>query len=46
VGPCPVLAVGGAVCALGAMGFARWSWSRRPVNDPPQVGAVSGVVKA
>jgi hypothetical protein len=28
-GPCLVLAVGGAVCALGAIGFARWSWTRR-----------------
>jgi MFS family permease len=46
VGPCPVLAVGGAVCALGAMGFARWSWSWRPLHDPSQVGAVSGVAKA
>jgi MFS family permease len=46
VGPCPVLAVGGAACAVGAMAFARWSWSRRPLNDQPQVGAVSGVVKA
>jgi MFS family permease len=30
LGPRPVLAVGGAVCALGAIGFARWSWTRRP----------------
>jgi MFS family permease len=32
-GPCLVLAVGGAVCALGALGFARWSWTR-----PPETG--------
>jgi MFS family permease len=32
-GPCLVLAVGGAVCALGAIGFARWSWNRRPWVD-------------
>jgi len=30
VGPCLVMAGGGAVCALGAIGFARWSWTRRP----------------
>jgi MFS family permease len=30
VGPRLVLAVGGAVCALGATGFAWWSWNRRP----------------
>jgi MFS family permease len=30
VGPCLVMAVGGAVCALGAVGFARWAWTRRP----------------
>jgi MFS family permease len=30
VGPCLVMAVGGALCALGAIGFARWSWTRRP----------------
>jgi hypothetical protein len=29
LGPCLVLAVGGTVCALGAIGFARWSWTRR-----------------
>lgn len=29
VGPRVVLAVGGAACALGAIAFARWSWSRR-----------------
>jgi MFS family permease len=28
LGPRLVLAVGGAVCALGAIGFARWSWNR------------------
>jgi MFS family permease len=27
-GPSPVLAIGGATCALGALGFARWSWAR------------------
>jgi MFS family permease len=30
VGPCLVMAVGGAVCALGAIGFARWSWAVVP----------------
>ena len=33
LGPRLVLAVGGAVCALGAIGFARWSWTRRPLID-------------
>jgi MFS family permease len=33
LGPRLVLAVGGAVCALGALGFARWSWTRRPSSD-------------
>ena len=33
LGPCVVMAVGGAVCALGAIGFARWSWNRRPSSD-------------
>jgi MFS family permease len=33
LGPCLVLAAGGAVCALGAIGFARWSWTRRPLSD-------------
>jgi MFS family permease len=33
LGPCLVMAVGGAVCALGAIGFARWSWTRRPSSD-------------
>jgi MFS family permease len=33
LGPRLVLAVGGAVCALGAIGFARWSWTRRPLSD-------------
>jgi MFS family permease len=28
LGPCIVMAVGSAVCALGAIGFARWSWTR------------------
>ncbi len=30
LGPRLVLAVGGALCALGALAFARWSWTRRP----------------
>jgi MFS family permease len=40
-----VLAVGGAVCALGALAFARWSWTKRPstaahaVTDEPRVPA-------
>jgi MFS family permease len=29
-GPCLVMAGGGVLCALGAIGFARWSWTRRP----------------
>jgi MFS family permease len=33
LGPRLVLAAGGAVCALGALGFARWSWTRRPSID-------------
>lgn len=33
LGPRLVLAGGGAVCALGAFGFARWSWTRRPLSD-------------
>jgi MFS family permease len=33
VGPCLVMAVGGAVCALGAIGFASWSWTRSPSSD-------------
>jgi MFS family permease len=34
VGPCLVMAVGGAVCALGAIGFARWSYSQAfPSSD-------------
>jgi hypothetical protein len=33
LGPCLVMAAGGAVCALGAIGFARWSWTRRPSSD-------------
>ncbi len=33
LGPCLVLAVGGGVCALGAIGFARWGWTRRPSSD-------------
>jgi len=35
LGPSLVLAVGGAVCALGAIGFARWSLTRRPLSDGP-----------
>ena len=34
-GPCLVLAGGGVLCALGAIGFARWSWTRRPSSDGP-----------
>jgi len=33
LGPCLVIAIGGAVCALGAIGFGRWSWTRRPAID-------------
>jgi hypothetical protein len=33
LGPSLVIAVGGAVCALGAIGVARWSWTRRPSTD-------------
>jgi hypothetical protein len=33
LGPRLVLAVGGGVCALGAIAFARWSWTRRPSSD-------------
>jgi len=32
-GPRLVLAGGGVLCALGAIGFARWSWTRRPSSD-------------
>jgi MFS family permease len=35
-GPCLVLAAGGVVCALGAFGFARWSWARRPLSPVPR----------
>jgi MFS family permease len=35
LGPRLVLAVGGALCALGALAFARWSWTRRPSSDAP-----------
>jgi len=30
VGPSLVLAGGGVLCALGAIGFGRWSWTRLP----------------
>jgi MFS family permease len=33
LGPCVVLAVGGAVCVLGAIAFARWAWSKRPSSE-------------
>ena len=33
LGPRIVLAVGGATCALGGIAFARWAWTRRPLND-------------
>jgi MFS family permease len=33
LGPRLVLAAGGAVCALGATAFARWSWTKRPSSD-------------
>jgi MFS family permease len=33
LGPRGVLAGGGALCALGAIAFARWGWSRRPVRE-------------
>lgn len=33
LGPCLVMAVGGGVCALGTIGFARWWWTRRPASD-------------
>jgi MFS family permease len=35
LGPRLVLAIGGAVCALGALAFARWSWTKRPSSDAP-----------
>jgi MFS family permease len=31
-GPSLVMAGGGVLCVLGAIGFARWSWSRRPLG--------------
>jgi MFS family permease len=40
VGPCLVMAGGGLLCALGAIGFARWSWTRRPSSDGPALSAV------
>jgi MFS family permease len=33
VGPCLVIAIGGGVCALGTIGFARWSWTSRRSGD-------------
>jgi MFS family permease len=33
LGPRLVLALGGAACVLGAIGFARWSWNKRPSSD-------------
>jgi MFS family permease len=32
-GPGIFMAVGGLACTLGAIGFARWSWTRRPFGD-------------
>jgi MFS family permease len=45
LGPCLVLAIGGAVCVLGAIGFARWSWTRRPLDDG-QAPSVAGELRA
>ena len=36
-GPRRVLAVGGGVCALGAIAFARWAWTRRPSSDASSI---------
>ena len=33
LGPSLVIAAGGAVCTLGAIGFARWSWTMRPSSE-------------
>jgi len=35
LGPRIVLAIGGATCALGAIAFARWSWTRRLSSNGP-----------
>jgi len=32
-GPRVVMVGGGVLCALGAIGFARWSWTKRPATD-------------
>ena len=32
-GPRLFMASGGVLCTLGAIGFARWSWTRRPSSD-------------
>jgi MFS family permease len=32
-GPRLFMASGGLLCTLGAIGFARWSWTRRPPSD-------------
>jgi MFS family permease len=32
-GPRLFMASGGLLCTLGAIGFARWSWTRRPSSD-------------
>jgi MFS family permease len=32
-GPRLFMATGGVLCILGAIGFARWSWTRRPSSD-------------
>jgi hypothetical protein len=40
-GPSLFMASGGVLCALGAMGFGRWSWNRRASNSPsPSASAV------
>jgi MFS family permease len=40
-GPSLFMASGGVLCALGAMGFGRWSWNRRASNSPsPSAPAV------
>jgi len=38
LGPCLVMAVGGAVCALGAIGFARWAWLEGREAQTPATG--------
>ena len=44
LGPSLVMAVGGSVCALGAIGFARWAWTRRPSKEEhaPSVPSLTG----